>query len=155
MQLTRAADYAIRVMTHLAGLPSGSRVSRSVLATATSVPDSFLSKVLQALARAQLVESRRGPDGGFELTADVQQLSLLEVVEAIDGPIRLNACLNSGGSCERQTWCSVRPVWQRSQDAMLDVLRSTTISELAKQAAINQASLGSDRQSGAKASDLS
>ena len=83
MQLTRAADYAIRVMTHLASLPAGSRVSRSVLAEATSVPESFLSKVLQALTRAQLVESRRGPDGGFELVAGDLRASLLDVVEAI------------------------------------------------------------------------
>lgn len=103
MQLTRAADYAVRVMIHLATLPEGTRVQRNALAEATDVPESFMSKVLQGLVRARLVVSRRGVEGGFELAKDAEQISLLNVVEAIEGPIQLNFCLGSADACERQS----------------------------------------------------
>ena len=68
MQLTRAADYGVRVMVFLAGLPAGERASLPQIVKATGAPDSFLSKVLQELTRAQLITSRRGPAGGFEIS---------------------------------------------------------------------------------------
>jgi Rrf2 family protein len=130
MQLTRGADYAIRVMVHLASLPENERVLLPALAAASGAPSSFLSKVLQALTRAELIYSRRGQQGGFEILPRGRQASLLEVVEAIDGPIRFNLCLQ-GGSCERKALCPSHPVWQRAQTAMTDVLRSAIVSELA------------------------
>src|ERR1039457_4791992 len=90
MQLTRAADYAVRVMIHLAGLPPDTRASRAELAVAAECPEQFLSKVLQSLTRARLVVSHRGNTGGFELPNIHRAATLLEVVEAIEGPIRLN-----------------------------------------------------------------
>src|SRR5690242_5157446 len=103
MQLTRAADYAVRVMIHMAGLPSGTRTSRTELAVAAGCPEQFLSKVLQDLTRAGLVVSHRGNTGGFELPPIHQSASMLEVVEAVEGPVRLNQCLTAVGACERQS----------------------------------------------------
>src|SRR5689334_10679109 len=117
MQLTRAADYAVRVMIHMAGLPPGTRTSRSELAAAATCPEQFLSKVLQDLTRAGLVVSHRGNTGGFELAASHARASLLQVVEAVEGPLRLNVCLSDGETCDRQDWCAARPVWARAQDA--------------------------------------
>jgi Rrf2 family protein len=134
MQLTRAADYAVRVMIHLAGLPPGTRLPGSALAAATGVPDSFMSKVLQGLVRARLIWSRRGVDGGFELAAAPESTTLLEVVEAIQGPIQLNRCLGSGESCERQPGCVVHAVWAEAQSAMLAVLRGANLAGLARRA---------------------
>ncbi|HTS60707.1 MAG TPA: Rrf2 family transcriptional regulator [Candidatus Acidoferrales bacterium] len=134
MQLTRAADYAVRVMIHLAGLPPDARVSRSELSAAAECPEQFLSKVLQNLTRAGLIVSRRGNTGGFELDARHRDASLLEVVEAIEGPIRLNLCLNSDHSCSRQGWCPAHLVWAKAQKAMVEVLGATTIGELARSA---------------------
>src|SRR5690242_5986690 len=111
MQLTRAADYATRVMVHLAQLPSGTRASLQALAEAVDVPEQFLSKVLQMLGRNRLIHSQRGAAGGFALAADPEQVSLLEVVEAVEGPIRLNLCLGPGEGCERKSWCAVHLVW--------------------------------------------
>jgi Rrf2 family protein len=68
MQLTRAADYGVRVMIHLAGEPTDQRVSLPELADATDAPESFLSKVLQALSHAGLISSRRGQSGGFQIS---------------------------------------------------------------------------------------
>ena len=134
MQLTRAADYAVRVMIHLAGLPTGTRPSRDELAAAAECPEQFLSKVLQSLTRAGLVVSHRGNTGGFELPTMHREASLLQVIEAIEGPLRLNLCLNSDRACSRQSWCPAHAVWAEAQAAMAAVLRNATIGGLARQA---------------------
>lgn len=131
MQLTRAADYAVRVMIHLASPQVKTRVSLPELARSAEAPESFLSKVLQNLTRAGLISSRRGQTGGFEISERGRRASMREVIEALDGKICLNACLADGKSCRRKTWCPAHPVWARAQQAMLDVLAAVTVSELA------------------------
>jgi Rrf2 family protein len=136
MQLTRAADYAVRVMIHLAGLPPSTRVSRADLSAAAECPEQFLSKVLQHLTRAGLMISHRGNTGGFELESAHRSATLLEVVEAIEGPIKLNVCLTSDHGCNRQGWCPAHPIWAQAQQAMIDVLASANIAELAIKAQV-------------------
>jgi Rrf2 family protein len=131
MQLTRAADYAVRVMLHLASQPEGAVISKSMLAQASETPESFLSKVLQAMARAGLIQARRGVVGGFTLLPRGQQASMLDVVESIDGPIALNICLNSSDCCELAEGCAARQVWAEAQAAMVSVLRRAKIAEMA------------------------
>jgi Rrf2 family protein len=130
MQLTRAADYAVRVMIHLAKTPRGVRVSLPVLAGATGAPDSFLSKVLQSLTRVRLVTSHRGPSGGFQVSAQGRQASMREVIEAIDGPMNLNVCLGSNQECPRRLWCPAHPVWVKAQEALLEVLNGARITDV-------------------------
>ena len=141
MQLTRAADYAIRVMIHMAGLPAGTTVRLRTLAIAVAVPESFLAKVLQTLTRAGLVVSRRGPDGGFELVPSSMQASLLDVIDAIEGPVQLNSCLGEEGCCEHKDWCPAHTVWAEAQIAMLTVLSRDTIGELALRASRSKEAL--------------
>ena len=131
MQLTRAADYAVRVMVHLATVAPDARVFLPELAEATAAPESFLSKVLQALTRAEFITSRRGKRGGFAILPRGLQANMREVIESIDGPICLNVCLNGGRECERKSWCPAHPVWSRAQRAMIDVLMSVTVSSMA------------------------
>jgi Rrf2 family protein len=133
MQLTRAADYALRVMVHLAGLPPGTRVSRGVLAEAADCPEQFLSKVLQDLTRAGLMNSHRGNAGGFVLGPGRGQTSVLEIVEAIEGPVSLNVCVGTGSGCDRHDHCPTHQVWQDAQVALEDVLRRATVGDLASQ----------------------
>jgi Rrf2 family protein len=134
MQLTRAADYAVRVMIQLATLPAGSRALLPDLSQATAAPESFLSKVMQSLVRNQLIASRRGKRGGFAILPRGREATMREVIEAIDGPICLNVCLNGGKPCERKSWCPAHPVWARAQRAMVDVLMSVTVSAMAAKA---------------------
>ena len=134
MQLTRAADYAVRVMVHLAAVAPGTRASRTELAGAVDCPEQFLSKVLQSLTRAGLVTSHRGNTGGFELPPSRSAASVLEIVEAVEGPIRLNICLNSPDECIHQATCPTYPVWEEAQKAMTAVLRSATIDDMARHA---------------------
>jgi len=135
MQLTRAADYGVRVMIHLASLGPSERALLPALAEATGAPESFLSKVLQALARGKLIYSWRGPSGGFGISPEGRNASMREVIEAIDGPISLNVCLVSGQSCGRKNWCPAHPVWIEAQEAMLNVLSGAKIVALAAIAA--------------------
>jgi Rrf2 family protein len=135
MQLTRAADYGIRVMIHMATLPAHERALLPALARATSAPESFLSKVLQALCRAGLIASRRGQAGGFELLPSGRKATIRSVVEAIEGPIYMNLCLASGASCKRKSFCPAHPVWASAQQAMLAVLNTATVADLALQSA--------------------
>ncbi|HTQ54403.1 MAG TPA: Rrf2 family transcriptional regulator [Bryobacteraceae bacterium] len=132
MQLTRAADYAVRVMIHLATLPPGTRVNRDTLAEAADVPAHFLAKVLQSLGHARLILAHRGISGGFSLAAPPEQISVLRVVEAIEGPIQLNVCLSVGG-CGRQGWCPAHLVWAEAQAALTQVLGSASIAKLARE----------------------
>jgi Rrf2 family protein len=131
MNITRAADYAVRVMVHLAGLPTGSCVARPDLTRATATPDSFLAKVLQQLVQVGMITSRRGSGGGFRLAVSPESVSLLDVIEAIEGPTQLNTCLEPGPSCERKSWCAAHAVWVEAQSALQSVLRSASIAELA------------------------
>ncbi len=137
MQLTRAADYAVRVLIHMATLPAGTRVNRSTLATAAEIPEHFLSKVLQSLVRAQLIAAHRGNNGGFTLSAAPEDVSVLTVLEAIEGPIQLNLCLTTAG-CERQGWCTAHPVWAEAQSALTKVLSNASIATLAQASSLRQ-----------------
>lgn len=136
MQLTLTADYAARVMIHLASLPFGERVSRDILAAAGEIPAHFLGKILQALARSGLIVSRRGAAGGFALARPADQMTLLDVLEAIEGPLALNRCLQKATPCSRAGWCGAHLVWARAQAALAEVLRSATLMDLARQSGI-------------------
>jgi Rrf2 family protein len=125
----------VRVMVHLATLPPEQRAFLPDLAEATAAPESFLSKVLQALARAGLISSRRGKAGGFAIRPCGREATMREVIEAIDGPICLNVCLKGGKDCERKSWCPAHPVWARAQRAMIDVLMNATVSGMAAKSA--------------------
>jgi len=135
MQLTRAADYGVRAMVHLATLPAGSRVGIVELARAAEVPPPFLTKVLKRLTLSGLMISYRGPGGGFSLGAPASEISLLQVVEAIEGPIRLNLCTGICTTpvteCHRQTWCAVHDVWMHAQAKLREVLGEASIAQLA------------------------
>ena len=133
MQLTRAADYGVRVMIQLAVPAADGLVSLPALAKATGAPESFLSKVLQALARAGLISSRRGQAGGFRISPRGRAASMLDVIEAIDGDICLNLCMVPGRSCARKARCPAHPVWVEAQQAMLAVLSSASVAKMAGQ----------------------
>ena len=133
MQLTRAADYGVRVMIQLATLPDHERALLPALARATGTPQSFLSKVLQVLCRAGFIVSRRGQAGGFEILPAGRKASVQAVIEAIEGPTSLNLCLVHGASCKRKSFCPAHPIWASAQEAMLKVLDAETVADLALQ----------------------
>lgn len=133
MQITRATDYAVRVLVHLASLPEGQTVQLKALAEATGVRETFLSKILQRLVHQGMVHSHRGTGGGFCLKAVPAQVTLLQVVEVMEGPTQLNVCLGEEPLCERVSWCPAHLVWRKAQTALAQVLADVSIAQLAEE----------------------
>ncbi|MBT0665771.1 Rrf2 family transcriptional regulator [Geobacter pelophilus] len=132
MELTRKGEYAIRGIIHLAKLKPGSVALISEIAESTGVPQTFLAKILQSFAKIGLVNSFRGTGGGFVLGRSPSQITLLEVVEAVEGPIMPNRCMMDATGCEFNSTCLVHPVWREVQSKVVEILGSVTIEELAK-----------------------
>ena len=110
MQVTRQADYAVRAVLYLAQLKPGQRVSTAEVSRAQRIPLTFLAKIVAQLGPAGVLRTTRGAHGGIWLARPAEALSLLEVVEAIDGPLALNACVLSPEACELADHCAVRVV---------------------------------------------
>ena len=131
MQITRAAEYAIRGVLYLSLQPKGSVCLLGEISEKQDIPPSFLSKIFQNLARAGYVSSTRGTGGGFTLVKAPKDISLLDIVEAIDGQIALNICLNNGAMCDNRPVCAIHAVWSDAQMYMVDLLKKNTFAILA------------------------
>ncbi len=130
MQITRQADYAVRAILHLAKLQSGKRASTSTVAKEQHIPPSFLAKIISQLSIAGLLHTSRGAHGGIMLARDPKDITLLEVVEAIDGPIHLHDCVVQGGVCTFEEHCPIRSVWCDVQDELVARLSGTDFAQL-------------------------
>jgi Rrf2 family protein len=130
MELTRKGEYAIRGILYLASRPQGKVALISEIAESAEVPKSFLAKIFQSFAKVGLVSSFRGTGGGFVLARPASQITLREVVEAVEGPIVPNRCLIEKGTCLHDDTCSVHPVWRRVQNEVVAILDGITIEEL-------------------------
>ena len=129
MQITKQADYALRAMRYLATLEPGKRAATSFIAKEEHIPPSFLAKIVSQLSIAGLITTSRGARGGVSLSRSPDDISLLEVVEAIDGPITLNECVLHPETCEFGDDCPLRPVWQESQAQFVKRLGSTNFGQ--------------------------
>lgn len=131
MELTRKGEYAIRGIVYLATRPADQVCLLSDIASAVDVPPTFLAKIFQQFSKIGLVKSYRGTGGGFVLGRLPENITLLEVVEAVEGPIIPNRCVISSGECPRDTTCNVHPVWINVQTKVRDILAAVTLKELA------------------------
>jgi Rrf2 family protein len=130
MRLTRAGEYAVRCVLYLAGRPPGDVISRREVASAMDIPDPFLSKIAQQLAKAGIIEIIQGAKGGYRLLVPPENVTLLDVVETISGEIFLNDCLMRPGACSRSPVCKVHQVWQKAREQLRATLRQATIDQL-------------------------
>jgi len=137
MRLTRAGEYAIRCVLYLTMHRDRPVIARKEIAEAMDIPAQFLGKVAQQLARSGIIAIRQGAQGGYELVRRPQDVTLLSLVEAIDGEIFLNDCIHRPDSCDRQRLCSVHEVWDRARRQLRDTLGGTTLAELAETEAKN------------------
>ncbi|MGD8554925.1 MAG: Rrf2 family transcriptional regulator [Anaerolineales bacterium] len=133
MQITRQADYAVRAVLYLAGMDNGGRAATSQIAREKHIPPSFLAKIVSQLSVAGVVQTSRGARGGVSLARSPSNISLLEVVEAIDGPITVNECVPDAGACIFGDKCPVHDVWSQVQTGLVDRLAATDFSYLAQQ----------------------
>ncbi len=132
MQITRQADYAIRAVLYLAQLGPNQRAATSTVAQEKHIPPSFLAKIISQLSIAGLLHTSRGARGGVSLARDPKDISLLDVVEAIDGPILLNECVSDSGACDFEEECPLHPIWQEAQAQLVERLRNTHFDQLGK-----------------------
>ncbi len=126
MQITRQADYAVRAVAFLARLGTDSRAATSQIAEEQKIPPSFLAKIVSQLSVAGLLQTSRGARGGVSLARSPEEITLLEVVEAIDGPIFLNECVSDAGICNFSDDCPMHPIWCEAQEHLINRLRETT-----------------------------
>ncbi len=129
MQITRQADYAVRAVYYLAKLGQSERAATSRIAKEQHIPPSFLAKIISQLSIAGLLHTSRGARGGVSLARPPEEINLLEVVEAIDGPIRLNECVGDDGLCTFDDNCPMRPIWCDAQQELVQRLRNTTFAQ--------------------------
>ncbi|MBM3148134.1 MAG: Rrf2 family transcriptional regulator, partial [Actinobacteria bacterium] len=111
LQLTRGSEYALRAMVYLAERPEQEVSALRAVSSAKHVPESFMAKIFQSLVHAGLVVSHRGARGGFSLARPAGEITVAEVIAAIDGPIALNTCVIHPESCDQSTDCPVHEVW--------------------------------------------
>jgi Rrf2 family protein len=130
LKLVRADDYAIRAMIHLACLPEGGTALRSEIAEAQKIPGSFMAKILRRLVRARLLDSARGVKGGFCLARPASEINMLEIVEAIEGPLSLARCVPDPRGCEWTGECPAAAVWARVQMSVRDILGNADLETL-------------------------
>ena len=128
--ISKKGDYAIRGMVFLASQPPDRVVLVSEIALATDVPPLFLAKIFQQFGKLGLVRSFRGSGGGFQLGRRPEEITLCEIVEAVEGPIMPNRCVMSSGTCSRDRVCTVHPVWKKIQADVRETLGAVTLKDL-------------------------
>jgi Rrf2 family protein len=126
MQITRQADYAMRAVAYLSNLGPEQRAATSQIAEDQQIPPSFLAKIVSQLSVAGLLQTSRGARGGVSLARTPEEISFLEVVEAIDGPILLNECVVDHSACSFGESCALRPVFCDAQADLVNRLEATT-----------------------------
>jgi len=129
LRVSKLTDYATVVMTCLVG--TGERVtSAQVVAERTRLEVPTVSKLLKQLAQAGLVVSTRGINGGYRLARAPAEITIGDIVEAMEGPLGMTECSLQGGQCELEPWCSVRVNWRRINQAIADALDGVTLADM-------------------------
>jgi Rrf2 family protein len=128
LELTRRSEYAIRACMRLA--VSDRLLSGREIAASTDVPERFLARVLVELVKSGLIEAQLGRTGGYRLRRPPRALTLLELVEAIEGPSRSTRCVLRQRACDASHPCAIHPVWAAAQSGVIGVLAATTLADL-------------------------
>lgn len=130
LRISKLTDYGIVLLVELAnGENLASRNARS-MAEATSLPLPVVSKILKSLAQGGLLTSQRGTKGGYALARRPEEITVAEIIVALEGPIALTECSAGPGRCDQETACPVRDPWQRIHQSILEMLKRETLREL-------------------------
>lgn len=134
LRISRKIEYGMRAMVCLASARDGELMSFREVARRMDVPETFLAKILKTLVKRKLVSSTRGAHGGYALTKPAREITFLDVIEAVEGPVNINTCQQTGSGahgCKMSGSCTMFGVWSRGQEKMLEVYRATTLDQLA------------------------
>jgi len=131
MQILSLTEGAIRAVVYLARARPDQKVPGEELCRTQEISAPFLIKITRSLTRHGLVSATRGAGGGFELARPAASISLLEVIEAVQGPFLYNQCLLGPNACHRESECPVHPVWKQIRENTENILSSWTLADLA------------------------
>jgi Rrf2 family protein len=131
-KLSKRADYGLIAVKHLALHRNQHACSANEIAEEYGISATLMAKVLQKLARQSLVSAKHGSSGGYQLARDPDQISALDVISAIDGPVFITSCVTSHGTCDATEKCSVREPLRRVNESILNVLNTVTISQMSE-----------------------
>jgi len=126
MQITRQADYALRAVIFLSRLDGDQKASTSAIAEEQKIPPSFLAKIVSQLSLAGLIQTSRGARGGVSLARPPEQISVLDVIEAIDGPVLLNECAVNPDNCTFGQSCPLQQIWCDTRQELVNRLSGAT-----------------------------
>lgn len=132
MIYSRSAEYAIRAFVHLARVPDGKYAMVKQIAEHEDLPSHFLAKILQQLARKGLLRSSKGPTGGFCLRVAPENISLLNLVEAMDGLADYSKCASGLAECTDEQPCGMHDSWKALRSRIIEYLERTSIADVAK-----------------------
>jgi len=130
MQIPRRVDYGLRAVIYLSGQDPEKCCSIAEIAKQQGVPKKFLEKIIQDLMRGGLIKSKRGSCGGYTLARTPDAISFYHVIEALEGPVAVNACLDEHLGCDQLPRCTMVGVWSEVQRKVTEVLTHTTIADL-------------------------
>jgi len=131
-RISRLTDYGIVVMAHLAECKDDDSHNARELAEDTQLPAPVVSKILKSLTRAGLLVSQRGSKGGYSLARAPSEISVVEMITALEGPVGITECTIHPGACAQESSCQVRDPWQRINSAVHAALDNITLADLAK-----------------------
>jgi len=130
LQITRQTEYGIKTMIELAQSPEGQFISARTISERQEIPETFLHKTLQLLSRAGLVVTQRGVQGGVRLAVAADEITILDILNAIEGPLAINVCLSPGYPCNNKQDCKLRSILSRAQDALTAELSRETLADI-------------------------
>jgi Rrf2 family protein len=130
LKLTKKADYGLMAMRHLAEHASKGACSAKDVAEAYGIPQEALAKILQRLAKAHLLTSQHGINGGYTLAREAKTISAFEVIQAIDGPLFITSCVTVRGECGQSDRCTVREPLRKVNESIEQVLKNIKISQM-------------------------
>lgn len=131
MQLSRKADYALRAVAYVAQMKKGELASIGRIASERGIPREFLAKILKELTRAGILVSFQGVTGGYRLARPAREISFLDVIEAMEGRVAINLCVDGGHcDCTEENGCEIRPFFVKQQEYIEKTLRKQTFGGL-------------------------
>ncbi|TET53105.1 MAG: Rrf2 family transcriptional regulator [Actinobacteria bacterium] len=133
MRFTAKTEYAVRAIIEIALLDKDRPAQVKEIATRQAIPERFLEQVMAALKKDGLIESTRGSQGGYRLARSAEQITLADIIQAIEGPMQVIECLSEdlrNQKCEQVDLCAVRDVWKGVQSSLLEALDSITLAKL-------------------------
>jgi Rrf2 family protein len=142
LRLTKKADYGLMALKYLAEQAACGAQSAKDIAEAYHIPPQLLAKILQTLARAGMLQSHAGTNGGYSLARPATEITAFEVIRAIDGPLFITSCITIHGTCDLAGHCTIKEPLRKVNDSIQNLLSAITIGDLVESEPVGQISSG-------------